>query len=452
MTLIDFYAKILQSLGLTEKDGFIYVKDSKGGLVQLMDNKKQLVLPTKEQIENLIEEDEDGELVVARIPYNPLNEDMIKGDSISLKKTRLIIEQRIGYNIAFVGELLLTLASNKDFQRKTRAELNTFLASISEAKAPNIKDLVDKLSIDNWVNLYSKSIKRATGIVSIYLKKSGVASDGKKYHRLATMDSPLYEELLKADKDTPVYDIKLRRKDIIIFKKLIEYLLPDMNSDNCVEIGSNDNECPAFIALYRLYLNVCTRTNKLIGLLKHVMVDAEDHKTELPITEEDLLTLSEFKNELVLIPSEADLARNQISSPKIGGMDTSIFNKTVGSTNASVRPVEKAADYRRQEPSSPLEALRSTVNTNAIPTPNFDPYGYNAVGTQGYAPMAPMAPMVPPAPPIQQYGQVSYGPVYADPYSAPPYPQYNQQYNPYRIDPNFGYANTMSAGDMIRFR
>ena len=123
MTLVEFYENVIESLGLTQKDGFIYVKDSKGTLIPLMDDKKQLVLPTPDQLGNFLEEDDDGNISVVRIPYNPLNEDSVKGDSISLKKTKLIVEQRIGYNLAYVGELLLRLAANKELQKKTKKQL-----------------------------------------------------------------------------------------------------------------------------------------------------------------------------------------------------------------------------------------------------------------------------------------------------------------------------------------
>lgn len=390
MTLNDFYKNVLVSLGLEEKDGYIYTKDSSGNLLPLMDNQKQLVLPTKDQLKDLLEETEDGEVIVARLPYNPLNEDVVKGDSTSLKKTKLIVERRIGHNLALVGELLLTLASNKTFQKKTNMELNKFLASINEAKTPNIKQVVDDLSIEKWTEIYKATLSNVKGMVSIFLKKAGKATDGEKYNRLAVMDSEVYNQLLEANKDTPVYGVKLRNKDITIFKLLIEYLLPDMNSNGCVEVGSNDTDTPAFIALYRMYINITKRTNRLLELLKHVNAEAEKSIVELPITEEDLVSLNMFKQELNMIPSEVDLNRTRVlPTRRIANLDGSVYNRNVG-TNTNVAAnygnvrqannygaevhgrsyPQHTVDYAPTEVEDPVDRIFSKLNTTITPVRN----------------------------------------------------------------------------------
>lgn len=454
MTLVEFYENVIESLGLTQKDGFIYVKDSKGTLIPLMDDKKQLVLPTPEQLGNFLEEDDDGNINVVRIPYNPLNEDSVKGDSISLKKTKLIIEQRIGYNLAYVGELLLRLAANKELQKKTNMEINKFLATINAAKGQNVKEAVDNLTIDNWTSIFKNSLRKSKSMASIYLKKAGIDSNGDKYHRLAVMDSPIYEELLKATKDTPILDVKLRNKDIIVFKALMDYLLPGRNSEDCIEVGSNDPESPAFIALYTLYINMCTRTNRLIELLKHVSADAEDTKTELPITKEDLMSLAIFKKELLKIPNENELVRDSKYQSSLPNIDGTMYNKTVGSSNATnrvmARPerVEQPMNYTVKEASSPLEALRAGIRHSAIPAPNVaypdvslygQPYNPSPVYQQPYNPQP--YPSGPIYPPVQQGYAAQYG-----------NPMYGQQHNPFRQDINYGYPNTTSVGAFHTYR
>ena len=450
MTLVEFYENVIESLGLTQKDGFIYVKDSKGTLIPLMDDKKQLVLPTPDQLGNFLEEDDDGNISVVRIPYNPLNEDSVKGDSISLKKTKLIVEQRIGYNLAYVGELLLRLAANKELQKKTNIEINKFLAAINAAKGQNVKEAVDNLTIDNWTNIFKNSLRKSKSMISIYLKKAGISSDGEKYHRLAVMDSPIYEEILKATKDVPVLDVKLRNKDIIVFKALMDYLLPNRNSENCIEVGSNDLESPAFVALYTLYINMCTRTNRLIDLLKHVSADAIDTKTKLPITTDDLLSLAIFKKELLKIPNENELVRDSKYQSSLPNIDGTMFNKTVGSSNATSRitsrteRAEQPMDYHVKEAASPLEALRAGIRHNAIPTPNVaypdvSLYGAAAIPPQPqYQPVYQSGPVYPPM-------QQGYGVPYAN-------PVYGQQVNPYRQDINYGYPNTTSVGSFHTYR
>lgn len=362
MTLIEFYKKVLTSLGLVVENDYIYVKDTKGNKIPLISEQKQMVLPTRKQLNSLLEEDEDGEVKVTKLPYNPLNEDVVKGDTESLKKTKLIVERQIGHGIAAVGELLLKLASNPAFQKKTNMEINKFLTSISEAKNANIKQLVDDTSIAKWIEIYKNSLQKTKGMVNIYLKKSGVSS-GVKYHRLAVMDSEVYNEIKEATKDSEVYGVKLRNKDIVIFRLIFEYLLPEMNSEGCVELGSNDNESPAFVALYRLYLQTYTKLNRVATLIKNVDMETADSVIkELPIEEDDLLSLNMFKQELCLIPNENDLSRTKMNNRVPSGIDSGVFNN-------SVRPhPTTAVEYNQpNEDSDPQRAALNKILSNATP-------------------------------------------------------------------------------------
>lgn len=365
MTLIEFYKNVLKSLGLVVENEYIYVKDTKGNKIPLVSEQKQMVLPTRKQLNSLLEEDEDGEVKVTKLPYNPLNEDVVKGDTESLKKTKLIVERQIGHGIAAVGELLLKLASNPALQKKTNMEINKFLTAISEAKNANIKQLVDDTSISKWIEIYTNSLKKTNGMVKIYLKKSGVSA-GVKYNRLAVMDSEVYNEIKEATKDGEVYGVKLRNKDIIIFRIIFEYLLPEMNTESCVELGSNDNESPAFIALYRLYLQTYTRLNRVATLIKNVDLETADSVIkELPIEEDDLLSLNMFKQELCLIPNENDLTRSKINTSKIPGMDGSVFNQV---SNTNKPHPTTAVDYNQPDPNEdPQQAALKKILGNATP-------------------------------------------------------------------------------------
>lgn len=406
MSLIQFYKDVLTSLGLEEKQGYIYVKTS-GASRPWMNDGKQLVLPTKEHLANLLEEDEDGEIQVVRIPYNPLNEDIVKGDSISLEKTKLAVERMIGHNIAIVGEMLLTLASDKIYQKNTKGEINNFLASIVEAKGPNMKQIVDKKTIDKWTEIYEATLKAPKGVVSIYLKKGGI-KDGERYNRLAVMDSPLYEELLEVQdssiKEKVVYGVKLdRNKDSKILKALIEFILPDLNGNNCLEIGSNDRESPAFISLFKTYILLTERTNKLLKYLKHVSADVEDMIVDLPITEDDLDNLGIYKKELVLIPNEMDINRAKLMpKSRISNLDDNLLNRTVGSSNLNNRLSnttaypKHAVDYNAGIASDdPVDRIFSKLQTVVSPMNRVGGFnsglGLNSGFNSGYAGIQPLS-------------------------------------------------------------
>jgi len=310
MSLVKFYENTLVSLGLVvTEDGFIYIKQQNGN-VQLTTEGKPLVLPTKDHIKTLLRND-NGKIIVDKFPYNPLNENIIKGDTLSLKKTKIIIEQRLSMMLSVAGELLLTLASDPELQKKTNHELNKFLSSISAAQAPNIKKLVDDMSISNWNSIFTKMFKTEKFMASIYLKKGGVY-EGTKYNRLATLKSPLLTELEKADKTTPVFGVKLRPKEITINQILLKFMIGDLDENNILSIGSNNTESPAFISLMTVYIKLATRLNKLIKMVKHIDIEEADHAmVDLKIKMDNIDNVNIYKNEVNHIPNELDLNRKK---------------------------------------------------------------------------------------------------------------------------------------------
>lgn len=455
MTLIEFYIDILKSLGLAEEDGYIFAKFTNGKLLPLVEDKKQFVLPTKDQLGNLMEEDDDGNAVLARIPYNPLNEDVVKGDSMSLKKTKYIVERKIGHCIAYIGELLLRLAMDGKLQNKTRMDINSFLKAINRAKGQNIKAVVDEKSIDSWTAIYKSSLTAPKGMAFIYLKKAGENVEGKKFNRLAVMSSPVYDEIVKAEKNPTILGVTLRNKDKIVFEEVIKFILNDLNENNTIEIGSNDKDCPGFIALYRLYLKIAKRANNLVTSLKHVAVEAMDNIIELPITEDDLTELGVYKNELALIPNENELDRPNVAPSRITGNDGALYNRTVGTSMAATTTTTKTTtsaypsnpvDYNYDNSNDAAASILSVSRAMRAPVPNiYQPQAMGAPYQPPYQQPAPYAPSAYPEyqPPYGGYRPAPYG-------QQQGYGTYQQQ--PTFQDPNLGYPNTGNVGSVFQYR
>lgn len=312
--IIDFYKDVVLSLGLNvTDDGFVKIDIGNGKLTPLTIGGKPLVLPLKEHIDTVIEPKSNGELDTTKVIYNPLNEDVIKLDSISLRKTKEIIDKKLAHSIAGLGELLLKLASNPDLQKKTSLEINKFLVTLKEADNPGIKDIVNDKSIDAWTKLYAKSLTSTANdkILKIFLKKVGTYK-GIKYNRLCTVSLPLYEKLLEASRDTLVNGYKFRsKKDITVFRLVFKYIFQDLlDENNLIVIGSNDPESPGFIALMTVFIKVATRINNIVKYLKNIDKSSYDFiKFDLKITLKELGELSKFKSELSTIPGELTLNR-----------------------------------------------------------------------------------------------------------------------------------------------
>ena len=329
MSIIEYYTQVIENMGLTvSEDGYIYVVDGKDKSL-VMSNGKPLVLPTKDHIESIYSKDEDGNPVITKLLFNPLNEDVVKGDSESFKKIKNIVEYKLGHLLFAAGELLLTLGSDKKLQGKTNLEINKFLSKLNKANNQGIKAIIDDKSLDHWCNIYKNCLAKSEKAINIFVKKKGKVDD-VNYVRVATLSSNIYEALSNATTEISVYGVKLRNKDITVFKSVFEYLIEGIEDEGILSIGSNNGEAPAFLSLFSIYLRVMDKINKVFKYLTHVdKKTCEHYKVDNLMTEEQLEDITGFKSELSMIPNETDLSRTvaKANRPTIGGLDTSVINK-----------------------------------------------------------------------------------------------------------------------------
>ena len=206
--LIDFYKSTLDSLGLIYDDeGYVYIPGTSKPTLVLLDE-LPLCLPTKEAIDTMLE-DTGGEIKILKVLYNPIDENVVKGDNRTLVKTKSVVEKRLAHSIMMLGLLLLKVANNTALQKKVHSlEINTFLASLADVKKQNMKEIVDQKTIDQWMEIYQRYLKNDNNVVDIYLKKSATYN-GVKYNRLATFTNNIYNEVLGAN-GVPVAGVKLR--------------------------------------------------------------------------------------------------------------------------------------------------------------------------------------------------------------------------------------------------
>lgn len=311
MTLIEFYKRVLENLKLsTDKEGYIYTGTGNDKAILTIDNGKSLVLPLPEQISTIYGTDEHGEPVATKSLFNPLNEDVIKGDSIAITRMKRIIEVILSYRLATIAELLFRVYATPDLQKSTTTIINQFLSGIKELGiSTSVKKVIDDSVFANWFKLYTTTQKTKDRFITIFLKKRGKL-DGKVYNRLAVLNSNLYEELCNWEKDEDILGIKLRSKEVKLFKFAFEYILPEMDDNLTICIGSNDTNSPTFISLMSLYVRVTKRMNKILNAIKDV--DPEKYQfcyVDNLLTEEEIADVDQFDRELAVIPSDIDINR-----------------------------------------------------------------------------------------------------------------------------------------------
>lgn len=315
MNLLEFYKQVLENIYLrADNEGYIYPKQPDSPMITA-DGGKALVLPTKEQINSIYTVNEEGEPIVTKCLFNPLNEDIIKGDSIAIQRMKRIIETRLSWNIFRIADTFFSIYNNKDLQKNTTNIINQFLSGLTNLGiSSGVKKIIDENTFNHWQRIYANITKSKTRLVSIFLKKKGKV-ENTTYNRLASLHSKLYEELCTWEKDTTIFDTPLRPKDVKIFKFVFDYIIPDLDSEHkTLAIGSNDKESPTFIALMSLYVTVMTRINKIAKAIKDIDRETYDdvYVSDL-INIETLHNLDEYRKELVGIPSDIDINRSIVS-------------------------------------------------------------------------------------------------------------------------------------------
>ncbi|EPU3828974.1 hypothetical protein ACVWU4_000955 [Campylobacter coli] len=326
--LFDFYKRILESVGFyVTKDGYIFLGNEEEKESYTV-NGLPFVVPTEEHIKVLFGLDEStGKVTNTRYLFNPLNETILKGDSISLSRLKLVIERRLALAINVAGRLLLLVANNKELQSKLPTKINKFLSEIMSAKNANIKELVDADVIKNWDTIFFKSLKVDKHLISIFLKKSGVY-ENVKYNRLAVVSSPLLDILETATPDTQVFGMKLRNKEIKIYRIILKYLL-NVDKNNTINFGSNDGETPGFISLFTAYVNIYKNIEDVILKLQNVdKSEAVKGLYNITVDLKELENLAQYKSEVLTIPNET------VPQSKINHANTQLVNEVKTTSNA----------------------------------------------------------------------------------------------------------------------
>ena len=406
MSIIDFYTKVIHSLKLiVSQDHFVQAKVGDVNKTITISG-KPLVLPTKAHIDTALDTDENGTVSVSKVLYNPLNEDTIKGDSLSLKQTKDTVERRLSYTFAGLGEMLLTLAEDPSLQKKTPMDINNFLMSLS-GSSKEAKQQVDKKSITLWSKIYQKSLEidPSKSYLKSYLKRV-TKVNGVKYNRMMVISFPFYDELLTADRDTTFFGVGLRKKDIEVFKRIHEFLIDDMDNNATITFGSEDNESPGFIAVMSAYIKLGNKFNRIAGKLKFVDEETYDYiKIPNKIGLKELDNLAIYKNEVLALPNDIDMNRKKASLLR-ANTDT-VNNSIVNSNYTLPHPTQPQQQSYTQQPMAVAQPPELT--------------GVSKILAAGNVPIAPVVN------PLQQQMQQPGYPQH-------PQPMYPQQQQPMGIN------------------
>ena len=404
MAINEFYTRVANSLGIEVSDGFLKIPNGDES-VSYTHNGKPLVLPTRDHIRTLLDEDENGEIVVMKHLFNPLDETVIKGDSVSLTKMKSLVETRLAHVTVTVGALLLTIAENPAQQTKSPMIITKFLKRLSEVKGPGIKQVVDDKTISNWIKMYTTALDKGAGkFVKVYSKKGGMLGT-KKYNRVSTVQYALYVELSKMEKGGKLLGATLRNKDIPVYKILLEYLAPGLNEAGIVTEGSNDKESPAFISLMSTYLRIMGNLQNIRKRIHGVDEAWEDESCmELSVDLDELDSLKIYKKDLSRIPREGDVSKSKLTKT-----DHVIRRPVIEDNGTDPAPVyqqqvaERPTDASTDAIHKALYGNRSGINTPIMQNQPMGPQYQQPMQQPMHAPMQQPQYQQPMQQPMQQH-------------------------------------------------
>lgn len=342
MKLNDFYTSFLRAVGLViTQEGYVKlpVMDEVAGVsFPATINKKNLVLPTDENLTKVV-----GENVIV---FHPLNEDLNRGPSKVLEFVRLYSRQELEVQIILLITNVLRLSASTDLHKQLTPDQSTILDVLKGVDVKTLERVLEKFdAIQERLDVNSPD----KSLVHIYLRRSGKV-EGKAYNQVATVTFPIYE--LLASGETTILGVKLSKAAAKCLKDIFEYIFPNIADKGAYSIGSNSNIAPKFEAIIGAVATLILQLNTVIAL-----VNTEDAK----IFAECELLDTEWMDQI----GKFDAMRREITSvPMQRGNEGDVeigeggYN-TVDVSEGQARPVRTAT--------KPAEEIRKRMATTDTP-------------------------------------------------------------------------------------
>lgn len=249
MNLIKLYESILGCAGMaTDADGFVSAIGPGGKLSPALMDGKRIVLPTKLQL--------TSQDMQNRVRFHPLSENTLRGESDVIIKLRQLMNIRLNYTLAALGNNLLNIIGSVAEHHKLTPDQHELLSAVKD---------VDQKTLDAFADIIVGAIKDKPDrfLVNIFLKRRSIIK-AKTWGRGGIVTFPLYEEL--KGENEKVGGVKLRAKDRTALIQLYDYMLPGIDQAEEYNRGSDSDVAPYLDALMKTVLGVASRINDILVL------------------------------------------------------------------------------------------------------------------------------------------------------------------------------------------
>jgi hypothetical protein len=379
-----FYNSILDFSGLVLSDNIIKNKSDKLGDITI-DN-KFLTLPYFNNLKN-----PEGRMI-----FHLLNENYTNPETTVFEfyKKRLILE--LNLKLSYIIINLISVASDVQIQQRIKSsKLINLISNIGE---------VDHVLTENFLNLtkVSKKINSEAFIFDIFLKKNGEINDtpyaaiGKINFILA---NEIYKSLENKEREYKVYDLKLRKKDLLALNNIFNIIFPDFNDKIKYSEGTDNKIFRYLNILLKTAYIIANRINEISELLEEVKepsLNLEECKSNLDWINQ-LEQLYGMSNEIRLIPNQTDISveshRLKLDESK-ANINQPIENKQEFTpSNISTQPIQQPAQIVQQPVVQPKQlSPEEIIKGNMMP---MMPMASNAMMPMPVGNMMPMMPSTP---------------------------------------------------------
>ncbi len=307
----EFYKDILETLGLEiDSNGGIFIPNGKAKL-PLTINGLQAVLPTTNNIKNVIDTSGDKAKLNFFL-FNPAHEDPIRKNT-SLQKLRDVIYRKLENKFAAIMEILTVLGLE---DKPKSIGMEEFIELALRFKNKTIKKLFDDQVVTVVRDIYTVSKKSSNpklNLLHIFLNKGGKIGE-ERYNKIGNAAFPTYETLINdfSVKNDTIEGIKLRNKDKGVILSAYEFIVKNPDDlVNGISIGSKNKIAPG---LHTLLIIMDTLIDMINNAVESLREDLEEdvynsiytNKPKIKINELDQF-LTDLQEDIEYIPDEKSL-------------------------------------------------------------------------------------------------------------------------------------------------
>lgn len=279
---------------------------------------KRLAIPYKQLLRDGAF-NEDGQLIA----FQPFGENVVLDPSPVLESLNNALLHRLTNVTKELFVQLSHVAADKDKHPKMKMNAQKVLSALPDANERTAKDFSKIMAAAGTVGKQQ--------LLSLFVRSSGTYG-GEKVNRLGKFFPRVMSEL--EDGGNEIFGVELRKKDVPMFKNLMEYLLPGYEDPDTYSAPSNSPVAPSFHALLKCFAKVAAQLNKIVDIHARHLENADDLRIDVS-WREAIDSLEEYRDLLPVLPGND--GKEGIKTQRVRAEKTTAATSTAAAAAPVVR-------------------------------------------------------------------------------------------------------------------